>query len=49
VIIAIAIALHAFNAPGLLKAALLSLLAGVATFSLSAWVFRRIPLLRRIV
>ncbi len=49
VLIAIAIALHGIIAPALVKDLLLCLAACVATFALSGLVFRRVPLLRRIL
>jgi glucan biosynthesis protein C len=49
VLIAVAIALHGVSAPALVKDLLLSLGACVATFALSGLLFRRIPLLRRIL
>jgi surface polysaccharide O-acyltransferase-like enzyme len=49
VIIALAIALHSVTAPPLVKAALLTVCAAVATFTLSALVFRRLPVLSRIL
>jgi surface polysaccharide O-acyltransferase-like enzyme len=49
VIIALAILLHPVAAPPLLKAALLTACAAVVTFALSALVFRRLPVLSRIL
>lgn len=49
VIIALALLLHRLPGGGLFKAALLTAAAAVATFALSALVFRRMPLLRRIL
>jgi glucans biosynthesis protein C len=49
VVIALAIALHRLNAPAVSKAALLSLLACLVTFSLSSLALRRIPFLRRVL
>ncbi len=49
VIIALAILLHPFAAPALVKAALLTACAAVVTFALSAAVFRRLPGLNRIL
>jgi fucose 4-O-acetylase-like acetyltransferase len=49
VIIALALALHGVAAPALLKAAVLTGLAVVATFSVSSLVVRRIPGLRQIL
>lgn len=49
VIIALALLLHALPAAALFKAVLLTVTAAVATFALSALVFRRIPLLRQIL
>jgi glucan biosynthesis protein C len=49
ILIAIAIAIHSVSAPALVKDFLLSLGACVATFALSGLIFRRIPLLRRIL
>ena len=49
VLIALALLLHPLAAPPLVKAAVLTALATIATFSLSAAVIRRIPLLRRIL
>ena len=49
VIIALAILLHPVAAPPLVKAALLTACAAVVTFALSAVVFRRIPVLSRIL
>jgi glucans biosynthesis protein C len=49
VIIALAILLHSVAAPPLLKAALLTACAAVVTFALSALVFRRIPVLSRLL
>jgi glucan biosynthesis protein C len=49
VLIAIAIALHGLSAPALAKDLLLSLGACIVTFLASALVFRRMPLLRRIL
>ena len=49
IIIAIAILLHGLTAPGPWKAALLTLLAAIASFSLSHLVFRRIPYLRQVL
>jgi glucan biosynthesis protein C len=49
IIIAGAILLHEIALPGPWKALLLTLLAGLATFSLSSLVFRRIPYLRAVL
>jgi glucan biosynthesis protein C len=49
ILIAIAIALHSLSAPALVKDLLLSIGACAATFALSGLIFRRIPLLRRIL
>ena len=49
VIIALAILLHSVAAPPLVKAALLTACAAVVTFTLSALVFRRLPILSRIL
>jgi fucose 4-O-acetylase-like acetyltransferase len=49
VIIALALLLHQLVAPALLKAALLTVCAAIATFALSALVFRRLPVLNRIL
>lgn len=49
VIIALALLLHRLPGGALFKAALLTAAAAVATFALSALVFRRMPLLRRIL
>jgi surface polysaccharide O-acyltransferase-like enzyme len=49
VIIALAIMIHGFSAPALVKAALLTLLAAVATFLLSWLVVRQLPLLKRVL
>lgn len=49
VIIALALLLHAFAAPALVKAAVLTACAAVVTFALSAVVFRRLPVLSRIL
>jgi glucans biosynthesis protein C len=49
VIIALALLLHALPAAALFKAVLLTVTAAVATFALSALVFRQIPLLQRIL
>jgi surface polysaccharide O-acyltransferase-like enzyme len=49
VLIALALLLHALAAPALVKALLLTAGAAVATFALSALVFRRIPGLSRIL
>ncbi len=47
VLIALALLLHSLAAPALVKALLLTACAGIATFALSALVFRRIPGLSR--
>lgn len=49
VIIALAILLHELVAPALFKAALLTTCAAIVTFALSALVFRRLPILNRIL
>lgn len=49
VLIALALLLHPLAAPPLVKAAALTVLATIATFSLSALVIRRLPLLRQIL
>lgn len=49
IIIACAILLHQMTLPGPWKAALLTLLATVATFSVSSLLFRRIPYLRAVL
>jgi surface polysaccharide O-acyltransferase-like enzyme len=49
VIIGCAIVLHQIALPGPWKAALLTLLAALATFSLSSLVLRRIPYLRTVI
>ncbi len=49
VLIALAIAFHGIMAPPLVKAALLTVAAAMATYSVSAVVLRNIPLLRRIL
>jgi glucans biosynthesis protein C len=49
VLIALAILLHSLVAPALVKAVLLTACAAVATFALSAMVFRRLPVLSRIL
>jgi glucan biosynthesis protein C len=49
VVIALAIALHQLDAPAVPKAALLSLLACLFTFSLASLLLRRLPLLRRVL
>lgn len=49
IIIALGIVMIGLSAPALVKAALLTGMASVATFSLSALVLRRIPVLRRIL
>ncbi len=49
VLIALAIALRSFTAPPLLKAVLLTVFSAIATYTVSALVFRNIPLLRRIL
>jgi glucan biosynthesis protein C len=49
ILIATAIVLHSVSAPALVKDLLLSLGACVATFALSGLIFRRIPLLRKIL
>jgi surface polysaccharide O-acyltransferase-like enzyme len=49
VIIALALLLHPLSLPALAKAALLTVAAAVATFTLSAVVFRRLPILSRIL
>jgi peptidoglycan/LPS O-acetylase OafA/YrhL len=49
VIIALALLLHQLVAPALLKAALLTVCAAIATFALSALVFRRLLVLNRIL
>jgi fucose 4-O-acetylase-like acetyltransferase len=49
VIIALALLLHSFVAPALVKAAVLTACAAVVTYALSALVFRRIPVLSRIL
>jgi len=49
VLIALALLLHSLAAPALIKAALLTVSAAVATFALSAIVFRRLPGLSRVL
>ncbi len=49
VLIAIAIALHSLSAPAVIKDLLLSLGACIATYALAGLVFRRLPLLRKIL
>ena len=49
VIIACAILLHPITLPGPWKAALLTLIAAIATFSLSSLILRRIPYLRAVL
>jgi glucan biosynthesis protein C len=49
VLIAIAIALHGFGAPALIKVLVLSLATCFAAFALSGLIFRRLPLLRNIL
>jgi len=49
VIIALALLLHPLALPALAKAAVLTAAAAVVTFSLSALVFRRLPILNRIL
>jgi glucans biosynthesis protein C len=49
VLIALAVALRSLTAPPLVKAAILTVAAAIATYAVSAVVFRRIPLLRRIL
>jgi glucans biosynthesis protein C len=49
VLIALALLLHPLELPALAKAALLTVGTAVATFTLSALVFRRLPILNRIL
>src|SRR5262249_41224851 len=49
VIIALALLLRTLSAPALIKAAVLTACAAVVTFGLSALVFRRLPVLKRIL
>lgn len=49
VLITMAILLHSVTAPPLLKATLLTVIAGVVTFCLAEFALRRMPLLRRIL
>jgi len=49
ILIVIAILMHGFSAPGPWKAALLTVLAAVASFSLCHLVLRQVPYLRRVL
>jgi hypothetical protein len=49
IIIACAIALHELTLPGPYKAVLLTLLATITTFFLSAQILRKIPYLRAVI
>jgi glucan biosynthesis protein C len=49
ILIAIALGLHSLELPIVAKTIVLTALAGVASFGLSAMVFRRIPILRQIL